>query len=219
MDLAEAKKITPDERRTTILDIAYDAFMQDGYSGTSMSRIAAKLGGSKTTLYNYFASKKDLFVAVAERESTRLFDQLFDFDEPVADFRATVVVLARRYLTALMSDHIVAADRLIVAESGRFPEVGQAMQEMGLGPGIARLATYLQRAIDAGDMRPVKARLAAEHFMNLTSGLLYKQRLWNVAGQATAEEIAAEAENIANTFLAAFGNDALAHTARQSTGT
>ena len=43
-----------DERRDGILDVGRDCFLVDGYAATSMSSIAARLGGSKGTLYNYF---------------------------------------------------------------------------------------------------------------------------------------------------------------------
>jgi len=98
MRVAEPKKITPDERRGHILDIAYAAFIRNGYAGTSMARIAALLGGSKTTLYNHFESKKELFVAVADRECAKLFDQIFVATEIAGDFRDRVLELACRLL-------------------------------------------------------------------------------------------------------------------------
>lgn len=214
MELTEARKISPDERRNHILDIAHEAFMQDGYSGTSMSRIAQALGGSKTTLYNYFASKKELFVAVSDRECAKLLDQIFVVAEAAGDFRTRVVALARRTITAMVDDHSIASLRLIVAESGRFPEVGHAAHELGLERGLERLADYFRRAIAAGDMRAADPHLAAEQFLDLASGSLHRRRLWNVIPSVSAEVIAAEAERIATTFLAAFGNDEMSRAAR-----
>ena len=40
-----------------MLDIARAAFLREGYAAASMSEIAAKVGGSKATLYSYFPSK------------------------------------------------------------------------------------------------------------------------------------------------------------------
>lgn len=214
MDLVETKKISSDERRNHILDIAYKAFIEDGYAGASMSRIAASLGGSKTTLYNYFASKKDLFVAVADRECTKLFDNIFVATEIGGDFRARTIELARRLLSAMLSDDMIASYRLIVAESGRFPDVGHAAHEIALRRGIQHLSAFFRRAIDAGEMRPADTRVAAEQFLDLTSGTLHKRRLWNVVTEVGAEAIAVEAGRIANTFIAAFGNDALSKAAR-----
>ncbi|HUO97226.1 MAG TPA: TetR/AcrR family transcriptional regulator [Rhizomicrobium sp.] len=218
MDLAEAKKITPDARRNAILDIAHAAFMRDGYAGASMSRIAAELGGSKTTLYNYFASKKELFVAVAERECASLFDQLFAFDESVGDFRLAMRDLAKRILTEMLSDRLVNGYRLIVAESARFPEVGQAANEIALEQGLARLSAYFRRAIEAGQMRQADPKLAAEQFFDLACGHLHKQRLWNVLSRVTADQIEEEAERVTGTFLAAFGNEEISRAARQFAG-
>jgi AcrR family transcriptional regulator len=64
--LSSTPKKGRDEKRAAIVKIAYEAFLTDGYAATSMSSIAAKVGGSKATLYNYFASKEELFAAVIE---------------------------------------------------------------------------------------------------------------------------------------------------------
>jgi AcrR family transcriptional regulator len=55
-----------DVRRQAIMQIARDIFLEEGYAAASMSAIAARLGGSKGTLYNYFASKEELFKAVIQ---------------------------------------------------------------------------------------------------------------------------------------------------------
>jgi TetR/AcrR family transcriptional regulator, mexJK operon transcriptional repressor len=216
MDAVEVRKLTADERRHHILDIAYEAFRRDGYSGTSMSHIAALLGGSKTTLYNYFSTKKELFVAVVDRESAKLFDQIFAVGESAGDFRATVIAFAQRLLSAMLADDIIAAQRMIVAESGRFPEVGYTAYETALQSGMRRLSERFARAIAAGDMRAADPKLAAEQLLDLTCGNLYRQRLWNVIADVGEETITAEALRIANTFLAAFGNDALSKDARDA---
>ena len=59
-------------RRETILEIARDMFFTEGYAAVSMSAIAARLGGSKGTLYNYFASKEELFSAVMTQHFDRV---------------------------------------------------------------------------------------------------------------------------------------------------
>jgi AcrR family transcriptional regulator len=218
MDSVETRKITPDERRGHILDIAYAAFIRDGYAGTSMSRIAALLGGSKTTLYNYFESKKELFVAVADRECAKLFDQIFVATEIAGDFSLRVLELARRLMGTMLSDELIEAYRLIVAESGRFPEIGHAMHDIALKRGTQHLAVFFEKAMASGEMRAVNPKMAAEQFLDLTSGTLHKIRLWNVVTVIEPERMAAEAERIAATFLAAFGNDELSRTARRYSG-
>ena len=81
-----------DMRRRAILDVAGDAFRQDGYAATSRSSIAARLGGSKGTLYNYFRSKEELFAAFMEdvcgEDVMPLFDRL---PGPDADLREGLI--------------------------------------------------------------------------------------------------------------------------------
>ena len=60
------RTLARDARRQAILDIARESFVTDGFAATSMSAIAAKLGGSKGTLYNYFRSKEELFEAIMQ---------------------------------------------------------------------------------------------------------------------------------------------------------
>ena len=218
MDASEFARPSRDDRRAAILAIARAAFLRDGYAATSMSQIAADVGGSKATLYNYFPSKKDLFVAVADLESAKIFDQLFDVREIDGDVRLVLENLCRRFMTVLLSEEMIASYRLIVAESVRFPEIGRAVYELGVKRGLERFAAYFKHAMDAGALRQANALIAAELFLDLTAGYLHKQRMWNVVDNFTTDEIEAEVERIVATFLATYGNDELSRAARQYTG-
>ena len=61
--LASTDSPRSDAKRRAIIAVAREAFLARGYAATSMSEIAANLGGSKGTLYNYFRSKEELFGA------------------------------------------------------------------------------------------------------------------------------------------------------------
>lgn len=51
--------------RQAILDAAYDLFLNQGYSATSMRQIAQKAGIALGGIYNHFASKDEIFQALA----------------------------------------------------------------------------------------------------------------------------------------------------------
>ena len=218
MDLPEPTKSKKDDRRAAILEIARAAFLQDGYSGTSMSQIAERVGGSKATLYNYFPSKKDLFVAVADEESTQIFTPLFDVSEMSGDIRAILEEFVRRFLALLLSDDLIAFYRLVIAESARFPEVGLTAYEFGFKRGLEHMAGYFAEAIERGELRRTNASVAAEQFLDLCAGHLHRKRLWDVVGDISREDIETQAKRVAATFLAAYGNDELSRAARQYTG-
>src|ERR1700722_1024832 len=115
-----------DEKRDAILRIALEAFLTEGYAATSMSSIAAKVGGSKATLYNYFASKEELFSVVIGEKCKDFHDQLFESVSHDADIRAALIGIAERMIRLVVSDEKIAIYRLITAETARFPELGRA---------------------------------------------------------------------------------------------
>src|SRR5690606_4960129 len=56
------------DKREEVLDIASETFLSKGFDGTSINVMAREAGISKESIYRYFGSKEDLFLAVVERE-------------------------------------------------------------------------------------------------------------------------------------------------------
>jgi len=55
-----------DEKRKRVLESAKAAFARDGFAGTNVNRVAASAGISVGSLYKYFRTKEDLFLAIVE---------------------------------------------------------------------------------------------------------------------------------------------------------
>lgn len=66
------KEKTTAERRQQILTAAMTCFMHKGYYRTTMDDIVAESGLSKGTLYWYFESKKELFLALFQSMTQQL---------------------------------------------------------------------------------------------------------------------------------------------------
>ena len=66
-------RLTRDERRAQtrerLLDAAEDVFNRLGYHGASLEAVAEAAGFTKGAVYSNFASKAELFIALAERRS------------------------------------------------------------------------------------------------------------------------------------------------------
>ena len=67
-----------EEVRKKIVLAAHEIFHRKGFTNTTMSDIAESLGVTKPTIYNYFATKESLFVAVAEFERRMLGDLILE---------------------------------------------------------------------------------------------------------------------------------------------
>ncbi|PKW19822.1 TetR/AcrR family transcriptional regulator [Saccharopolyspora spinosa] len=61
-------------RERQILAVAEQVFATDGYQGTSMDDIAARVGLSKPMLYEYFGSKEGLLLACLQRSKRELLE-------------------------------------------------------------------------------------------------------------------------------------------------
>ena len=203
-----------DDRRVAMLAVARAAFLREGYAAASVSEIAAKVGGSKATLYSYFPSKRDLFVAVIEEEARLMLAPLFELSETQGDVRIVLQRIARRYLDVLLSEDAVAFYRLIVAESARFPEIGQAVYQIGVQRGFDRVAEYVVAAMERGELRRAEASVAAAQFLDLCAGELHRKRLFGLVGVADRDDVEKQAKSAVTTFLAAYGDDELSRAAR-----
>jgi TetR/AcrR family transcriptional regulator, transcriptional repressor of aconitase len=62
------------ERREQILDGARRCFAENGYEGATIARLEVAIGLSRGAIFNYFASKEDLFVELAVQDTARLSD-------------------------------------------------------------------------------------------------------------------------------------------------
>ena len=63
-------KVRTAARREAILEEALRLFEENGYERATMSELTRRLGGSKATLYGYFPSKQDLFLATIESRAS-----------------------------------------------------------------------------------------------------------------------------------------------------
>ena len=60
------------QTRDKILDAARELFINEGYEGVSMRKVAQKIEYSPTAIYGHFADKEDLFLQLCHSDFQRL---------------------------------------------------------------------------------------------------------------------------------------------------
>ncbi|HXS07116.1 MAG TPA: TetR/AcrR family transcriptional regulator [Rhizomicrobium sp.] len=195
-----------DAKREHILKVAYAAFLRDGYAATSMSSIAARVGGSKATLYNYFSSKEELFAAVIEEKCRDAMSMFLDINWEATDFDKLLTLVGERMLRFWLRDDNIATYRLITAESARFPELGRLFYRGGRQRGKQMLGDFFRWAQESRQLRRAKPEDMAALFVELCRGELVLLKLWNVHPRPTEKEIKATIATAVTVFLAAYGN-------------
>ena len=197
----EARKA---DRRRTILDVAERSFLERGYAETSMSTIAAELGGSKTTLWSYFPSKEALFAAVLDAKIDAFRAALDDALIPAGGTEAALSRFGRVLLRKVTNRDSTRLHRLVVSEVDRFPALGRAFAERGPERVRARLCRYLEEEMAAGRLRHGDAMIAARQFISLCQAGCYFDRLLR---PELIEQFDIDGEVAASvaTFMAAWG--------------
>jgi AcrR family transcriptional regulator len=200
-------KLDRDQRRELILDVAQGVFLEEGFANASMSTIAARLGGSKGTLYNYFKSKDELFNAYVERRclwQDEIFAAPLQHETPEETLRR----IAGAYLTRVLTDFNLRNFRLIAAEAERSPEIGRIFYDAGPRKGVERVAELLEGMAKQGHLDLGDPEHAAHAFLGMTQNRYFKARLCNAIPELTRRQIEDEAAQAARTFLRAFGKRA-----------
>jgi TetR/AcrR family transcriptional regulator, mexJK operon transcriptional repressor len=151
---------------TTILGAATTAFLADGYAATTIEAIARACGVAKRTIYARWSGKPALFLAVLERLMTKWLSDAGAWDS-TNDLETALDDAARHILAIALTPEAIALNRLLIAESARFPELPVMMHQAGAGEGTKRLAALLDRAIARGTLPPRDTVFAAEQFLHL----------------------------------------------------
>jgi AcrR family transcriptional regulator len=179
-----------EDRRQRIVEAAAELFQEQGYEQTSMSQVAQRVGGSKATLYNYYPSKAELFVAVMQAAAQQTFSSVFtqlDDNEPIDEVLQRFGV---HYLQAVLTPQALATYRMAVHEGDR-SEVGCLLWDNGPAQGWALMAQFLARAQAQGALiAEAQPQHAAWHFKALLEAELMDQRLLGVRrGEIPQQEL------------------------------
>lgn len=197
-------RVKTEAKRQAILDIASEVFRELGFEAASMSEIAARLGGSKTTLYSYFKSKEEIFLEVllasGERHGKAAFLELEESD----DIRLGLLEFGVRHLEFITRPEPLAMLRLAIAESNR-SDLGRQFYERGPAVMLAELSTYLQTLIERKLLRGrIDAKTMALQLKALYEAEVVERQLFGDAGKPLVLDLRSISERAVDVFLAAY---------------
>ncbi|MEP9376118.1 TetR/AcrR family transcriptional regulator [Aquabacter sp. CN5-332] len=156
-------------------------FLSKGYGATSMDAVAAAAPVSKRTLYQYYASKEDLFAAVIEEVWSAFTGAPVLSEAGEADPRAVLHAFVQSLVSHWERPEVIAFLRLIIAEAPRAPELSAAYFRSTKEPTVQALAAYLERLSRAGKLAGAPdPMLAAAQFMGAIKEPLFWPRVLGV---------------------------------------
>jgi AcrR family transcriptional regulator len=195
-----------EQKRTVIVAAARQAFLESGYSQTSMDGIAESAQVSVKTIYRHFENKDELFSAVmqvvcdetgvpsGEQNLASLASRFPWFDDAS---RQGLAAGGKEYLDHVLSEEQLSLYRVVTRDAHRFPELGRRYQREVVSGRTEILVKYIDHWARTNKWKVKSPRNAANVFEALLRAGLFEEVLHGIS---TFEEndIVAHARSVAN---------------------
>lgn len=170
------------ERREQLLDAALDSFFKQGFAAARMEDIARRAGVSKGTLYLYFASKEDIFLAIIDsvaRPRLESLEQIVDQSTGLLETLPQIMQLATHYVEHSPMPRIA---KILIGEGNHFPTLLQEYRSRIIDRLLGALTRLIDQAGQRGEIVGVDPALTAR----LVVAPIIFSSLWQVTfGQHT----------------------------------
>jgi AcrR family transcriptional regulator len=145
------REIKKKKTRQAIMDAAIKLFSEKGFDHTSVNELAKTAGVGKSTIYGYFHTKNEIFLAFCEDQIDYIFTELAQKQDPDAPLKQQLLTLFMgqfRYVTKnydfgrILSREMVFPKELTIEKSNDISERY-----------LSALGEILTRAISRNELR------------------------------------------------------------------
>ena len=157
---ARRKEARPSE----ILAAALALFAEHGFAATRLEDVARRAGVSKGTIYLYFPTKEALFRAVIRQGLVPNIAAMEALAAAHAGSAAALLTEIAARLLAITESDLAVIPRLVLTESGNFPNLARFYAEEVAGQGRSLIASIIARGIGRGEFRPIDVQSAVSLF-------------------------------------------------------
>lgn len=196
-------RLDPSLRRREILETAIRLFARDGYNGTDVQAVARSLGIAKGTVYLYFSSKMELFLAAVEFAIKRLAERIDGEVGKAPGPTEKVKALVGAHFRFFDEDEPLA--EVIVREGGEFRAHAESTYYSIYAQNAGRLEKIVRDGVKLGVFRRTSPKKTSEILANLLSGTIYTHLYGHKTGKA-ADAIEATTEFLLHGIASQPGN-------------
>jgi AcrR family transcriptional regulator len=186
-------RVKTDDRRQAFMRAALGVFQDVGFERASMSEIAARAGGSKATLYNYFKSKDELYAeSILHAIAAQAAEVINILDPGNNDISTVLRDFGESYLRIVLSPEVIANRRTAISQSAH-SRLGEIIYERGDRQAWGRVAAYLAHLMAAGELTQSDPTVAALHFQGLLECGMLEPCLYGAVPLRKIEDAASSA--------------------------
>jgi TetR/AcrR family transcriptional regulator len=168
-DRESRKKLITEQRQDQILTAALEVFSSKGYSSATIPAIAKSAGIAAGTIYLYYPSKRDLFIAVIENLRIIPLAKIFD-QGPPQDFEVTFSDALRDQMRFIKGDSLPRFASLM-GEIQHDPELRTLFATKILRPFMLKMEEFYRKSINSGEIHQMEPSLAVRLVGSLMIGM------------------------------------------------
>lgn len=167
----ERKEETTRLRQQQILDAALEVFSRKGFALATTAEIAREAGVAEGTIYNYFPSKRELFIAVIKNfvitvPLLELIDKL-----PQGDIAVTFGHIIQNRFKLIENENVSRMPSLM-AEVIRDPEIKDLWTTQFLKPFLAKMEGICESLMTTGKFRRTEPSILVRGIGGMFLGFL-----------------------------------------------
>ena len=183
-----SSRLSADDRRQQIVDVAIAVFARAGYHGASMNEIAEAAGVTKPVLYQHFDSKSDLYRALLDEVANRMRAGITTATAGAADGKERTELGFRAYFRWVAHRH----DEFMLLFGGAAHHDGEFSAQFRL---ITEAAAATVAPMIAVDLDPRHRETLAHALVGLAEGA--SRRLVGLGAAFDPDEVARAVSSLA----------------------
>ena len=200
----QARAVNP-RKGDAILKAAVALFPKLGYDKTTMDDVARHAGVTKQTVYSHYKSKDLLFIRMVDNLCQQGMSKATIAGVKTRAFDALLYDVGMKLLALITSEEAMAVTRLVVAESGRYPELARLYYESGTQRIVQLIAEFLDAQNDRGVVRIPDTPSAAAYFFALLKGQYFLRMTLGVPPMPTLREQRSHVREVVTMFIHLYG--------------
>lgn len=177
------------ERQKKLLETAIRVFLKNGYERASLDKIILEAGGSRSTIYKLYGSKKGLFLACLNSLVEEIYSAYAEHYDESRSWEEELIIFGTVFLKSILDDRAINTSRLIFSQAAKEPDIGNWYYKEGAQLSYLCFAKVLENKlpIPLEELLPI-----AQHFIEMLKSDLYMKRLCAINVDVTDATIAKE---------------------------
>lgn len=176
-----AARMTAEDRRQQIIEVAIRLFSQKGFRGTTTKEIALAAGVNEAIIFRHFATKRDLYSAIIDQKAcaTEMVAQQADVVKAIEQRNDRKLFETIAFHILEVHEHDGTFMRLMFYSALEGHELADMFFRNQVAERYREIANYIKERIHEGAFRKVDPNIAVRAFFGMVIHHAQTKRFFN----------------------------------------